>query len=295
MRSTTQTYSFDEFRDGKTHRDENFPVASLFLGRRNRQLILNYYRFARFADNIADSRHHTPQQKRELLHRVHLDLHEPYPSIEEVCKLVRAFQERNLSLHFATDLLRAFMMDTTKNRYSTWEELLEYCRYSANPVGQFMLAVHGESHATQRVCSDALCTALQIINHVQDCQRDFLELNRIYLPKELMNAHHVQESMLADRTLSPELRAVIDVILERVSAQLKRARELPSSLKDRRFALELRAVYANAEHLYKRLLREDLLYRPVKLRVYEIGILAMKVLFNPLWKRRPIQKIDPHV
>ena len=85
----------------------------------------------------------------------------------------------------ALDVLIAFRMDVTKLRYENWDEVIHYCRYSAMPVGRFMLDVHGESTSTW-AASDALCAGLQINNHLQDCGKDYKNLNRVYLPRDAL-------------------------------------------------------------------------------------------------------------
>ena len=98
-----------------------------------------------------------------------------------------ALAERNLSPQHAQDLLRAFRQDVTKLRYKDWDELIDYCRYSAMPVGRFVLDVHGESRATWPA-SDNVCAVLQIINHIQDCVKDHRNLDRVYIPLDALQA-----------------------------------------------------------------------------------------------------------
>src|SRR6266403_1945743 len=156
-------------RSGKSHRDENFPVASHLIHPRHRGAILAFYEFVRIADDIAD--HQTLTDTEKL---AHLD------ALEAV-KLRTVLRERNLAPRHALDLLTAFRMDVTKLRYRDWDDLMNYCSYSAMPVGRFVLDVHGESRATWSA-NDALCAALQIINHLQDCGKDYRQLDRVYIP-----------------------------------------------------------------------------------------------------------------
>src|SRR5579859_3226891 len=176
-----------QLRSGKTHRDENFPVASWIIHPRHRALILAFYNFVRTADDIAD---HASLDEREKL--AYLDLLEAEllgrgDSQPEAVNLRGALAERAMSPRHALDVLIAFRMDVTKLRYESWDEVIHYCRYSAMPVGRFMLDVHGESTSTW-VASDALCAGLQINNHLQDCGKDFKNLNRVYLPRDALAA-----------------------------------------------------------------------------------------------------------
>ena len=93
-----------------------------------------------------------------------------------------------MSPRHAQDLLAAFKLDVTKLRYRDWDDLIGYCSLSAMPVGRFVLDVHGESRSTWPA-NDALCAALQIINHLQDCKDDYRDLDRVYIPLDLLAAH----------------------------------------------------------------------------------------------------------
>ena len=155
-------------KPSKTHRGENFPVASMLIAPKHRAAILAYYRFARGADDVADSPSLSPDAKLAGLDLFEATLTGQCDTIEAALPLRAALALRKLSPRHALDLLRAFRMDAVKHRYANWSELMDYCAYSAAPVGRFVLDVHGESESTWPA-SDALCTALQIINHLQDC------------------------------------------------------------------------------------------------------------------------------
>src|SRR3984893_2046385 len=173
--------SASELRSGKTHRDENFPVASWIIHPRHRALILAFYNFVRTADDIADHATLTEHDKLDYLDLLEAELLGKGDSQPEAVNLRRALAERSMAPRHALDVLIAFRMDVTKLRYENWDEVIHYCRYSAMPVGRFMLDVHGESTSTW-AASDALCAGLQINNHLQDCGKDYHKLNRVYLP-----------------------------------------------------------------------------------------------------------------
>ena len=177
-----------ELRSGKTHRDENFPVASWIIHPRHRRLILAFYNFVRTADDIADHASLDSQTKLRLLDELEADLLGQGGGQREAVILRDALAERGLPPRHARDLLTAFRMDVTKLRYEDWDDLIHYCSYSAMPVGRFVLDVHGESTATWPA-SDAVCAALQINNHLQDCGKDFRELNRVYIPRDALARH----------------------------------------------------------------------------------------------------------
>ena len=170
-----------KLRSGKGHRDENFPVASRLIHPRHRAPILAFYEFVRTADDIADHATLAPQDKLALLDRLEAALLGEQRRRSVGVALRAQLAARQLSPRHAQDLLTAFRMDVTKLRYRDWDDLIGYCTYSAMPVGRFVLDVHGESRATWPA-NDALCAALQIINHLQDCGKDYRDLDRVYIP-----------------------------------------------------------------------------------------------------------------
>src|SRR5262249_12458964 len=161
----------------KRHRDENFPVASLLIHPRHRRPILAFYEFVRTADDIADHSALAPHENLALIHPLQATF--LGKSNDDPLHLAMRSQpppdhrsSRQLSSRHAQDLLAAFRLDVTKLRYRDWDDLIGYCTYSAMPVGRFVLDVHSESRATWPA-NDALCAALQIINHLQDCGKDY--------------------------------------------------------------------------------------------------------------------------
>ena len=140
--------SASELRSGKTHRDENFPVASWLIQPRHRALILAFYNFVRTADDIADHATLEAAEKLRYLDLLEAELLGKGDSQREAVSLRTALAERSMPPRHALDLLTAFRMDVTKLRYENWDEVIHYCRYSAMPVGRFVLDVHGESTST---------------------------------------------------------------------------------------------------------------------------------------------------
>src|SRR5262249_22584329 len=161
-----------DFKSGKTERDENFPVASVVIARRCRVPILAFYRFARAADDVADHPRLAEGEKLAALDLLEATLLGRTDAADDAVPLRRALADTGLTPGHALDLLTAFRLDVSKRRYRNWDELMHYCNYSAMPVGRFVLDVHGEARSTWPA-SDALCTALQVINHLQDCAKDY--------------------------------------------------------------------------------------------------------------------------
>src|SRR6476469_2441247 len=185
--------SASDLRSGKTHRDENFPVASWIIHPRHRALILAFYNFVRTADDIADHATLAAEEKLRLLDLLEAELLGKGDTQPEAVKLRQALE-----------VLTAFRIDVTKLRYENWDEVIHYCRYSAMPVGRFMLDVHGESTSTW-AASDALCAGLQINNHLQDCGKDYRNLNRVYLPRDARAAAGATVEALGEGRASPQL------------------------------------------------------------------------------------------
>src|SRR3979409_1389688 len=225
-----------DLRSGKTHRDENFPVASWIIHPRHRALILAFYNLVRTADDIADHATLAADEKLRYLDLLEADLLGKGDTQTEAVRLRTALAERGLPPRHALDLLTAFRMDVTKLRYENWDEVIHYCCYSAMPVGRFMLDVHGESTATW-AASDALCAALQINNHLQDCGKDYRDLNRVYLPRESLAAAGASVDELGQPRASAPLLQCLHSLAVRTEALLNESKSLSLEVKDFRLGL----------------------------------------------------------
>src|SRR5437867_10812639 len=217
--------SASDLRSGKTHRDENFPVASWIIHPRHRALILSFYNFVRTADDIADHATLGADEKLRYLDLLEAELLGKGHKQPEAGSLRRAFAERAMAPCHALDVLVAFRMDVTKLRYENWDDVIHYCRYSAMPVGRFMLDVHGESTSTW-AASDALCAGLQINNHLQDCAKDFRDLNRVYLPRDALAAAGASVEELGAAKSSPQLLQCLHALAVRTEALLNESKSL---------------------------------------------------------------------
>lgn len=245
---------------------ENFPVASLLLSRRRRKDLLAFYAFARGADGIADDPVLSVRDKQERLEALRKAV--KYGAREDLpgwaLPYERLLRARRLSARHGEELLSAFLQDTRQQRYRDLDELMHYCRRSAVPAGRALLELCGEARA-DLAAADALCCALQILNHIQDCGKDCLVLDRIYLPQDWLRQAGVTERALMASSCSPSLRGVLDRLLDRCDALLERSRGLFPSLYRRRTRMEARAVWLMARSLSGRLRREDPLARRVEL------------------------------
>lgn len=263
---------------GKTRHDENFPVGSHLIARKLRDPIHRYYAFARNADDIADSVILSPQDKvarLDIMEDVLLGRRQT--GSPSALALRGSLAGTGVNATHATDLLIAFRQDATKPRYETIDELYHYCRYSAMPVGRYVLDLHGENQACYPP-SDALCTSLQILNHMQDCAKDLRELDRCYLPQALLDHCGASVADLRLPAETPALRRVFMTLLERVDRLNHTASELPRIVRDRRLRLETGVIHGLAKRLTQRLMHGDPLAHRVKLRKTDAVFSALAAL-----------------
>ncbi|GBR52608.1 phytoene synthase [Neokomagataea thailandica NBRC 106555] len=237
--------------------DENFPVGSLLIAKRHRPVVYTYYNFARVTDDMVDTTELKPAEKiarlRGMASIIRGEVEAPLRAdLQTAAKLRTALIERKIPLEVATDLTEAFCIDAEKNRYNTWEELLHYCRYSANPVGRFLLHLHGEI-AEAFAPGDALSSALQVLNHIQDAADDLKILDRCYIPLPWLAEEGVTIDDLRLVRSKPGLRRVFNRLLDEVDALNREARILPHLIQDRRMRLEAAVIvqlsHALAHHL----------------------------------------------
>jgi squalene synthase HpnC len=271
-----------ELRSGKGHRDENFPVASWLIDARHRAPILAFYEFVRVADDIADHPSLSESEKIGQLDRMEKNLLGDGEENREAVALRAALAARALSPRHAQDLLTAFRLDVTKLRYRDWDDLISYCAYSAMPVGRFVLDVHGESRATW-AANDALCAALQINNHLQDCGKDYRALNRVYIPLDAFAAAGAKvEELGADRA-SPVLLACIRQVAARNRGLLAGSEPFSSLIENTRLAHEVAVIHSYARRIAAMLQTRDPLSERVHLSKAEFALHGLTaVLVNSL-------------
>jgi hydroxysqualene synthase len=274
----------NELRSGKTHRDENFPVASWIIHPRHRALILAFYNFVRTADDIADHAALAAPDKLTFLDLLEAELLGQGDSQPEAVHLREALAARSMPPRHALDVLRAFRMDVTKLRYENWDEVIHYCRYSAMPVGRFMLDVHGESTASW-AASDALCAGLQINNHLQDCGKDYRDLNRVYLPRDALAAAGATVEELAGERASAALLQCLHALAARTAALLDESRSLCAEVKDFRLGLEISVIQSFADRIVGLLQRRDPLSERVHLGPTELLTRSLGGLGSEMTRR----------
>jgi squalene synthase HpnC len=250
---------------GKQRRDENFPVGSWLIERRYRRPMHCFYDFARNADDIADSSELAPEDKvrrLDIMEEVLLGRRDD--GSPSALALRVSLGETRVSPVHGQELLIAFRRDATQLRYESIDDLYDYCRYSAVPVGRYVLDLHGERHDCY-ASSDALCMSLQILNHMQDCVHDLAELDRCYIPLALMRHFSCSVADLRRPAETPGLRRVFSTLLDRINRLNQAASELPEITRNLRLRLETAVILGLAMRLADRLTHNDLLAKRVKL------------------------------
>ncbi len=260
---------------GKGRTDENFPVGSILIRPSLRPHVHAFYRFARNADDIADSPALGADEKLARLAVMEAVLvGRQQGGSPSALALRRSVEATGVPVQHSLDLLAAFRQDARQSRYADWNALLDYCAHSAMPVGRHVLDLHRESRETWPA-SDALCASLQVLNHVQDCKRDLLGLDRCYLPLDLLARAGARVEDVRGDAETRALRQVFADLLAQCEALNERATRLPRLVADRRLRLETGVILGLARRLTARLRAGDPLARRVKLK--GIDVLASMV------------------
>lgn len=241
-------------------------MASFLLPAATRRQVMAFYHFARTADDVADHPTMSVDEKLARLDALEETLAGRHDSADAATALDlrEAVAGDEDLLGHAAQLLQAFRRDAVVDHCRDWGDLMMYCRFSAAPVGRFLLALHGEGPATVSP-SDSLCAALQVLNHLQDCADDLSALGRVYIPRDWLRSAGLSHDVLAEETTSAPLREVFDITLDHVDGLIDLARPLPVRIRDRRLRLQAAITLVVAERLSARLRHGDPLARKVRL------------------------------
>lgn len=277
-----QAYQWCE-RLAQTHY-ENFPVASFFLPKKIRRPIAVIYAFARTADDIADEGNLSTKERHQQLDAYWEDLELTVQKNAPANNLIFVALQHVIHTHSLPnslffDLLRAFKQDIDKKIYNNFEELLLYCRYSANPVGRLLL--HLNQQATSENCkhSDAICTALQLINFLQDISSDLTERNRCYLPQDEMEYLNIDIQHLLQKTNNDAVYQLVQAQLTRAAMLMREGSQLGKQLKGL-FGLEIRFITQAGLHILKSLEKRSDPYARPTLKKWQIPLLLWKSLMT---------------
>lgn len=244
---------------GKDEAYENFPVGSFLLPPAARPHVAVFYRYARAIDDIADSPDLAPDEKIARLDGFARAVRGEAVDEDAFATGVRmheCLKRNDITPQHCLDLIDAFKQDAVKARYDDWDDLMAYCMRSAAPVGRYLIDLTGGSRLGYGP-SDALCNALQVINHLQDLKDDYLSMDRVYLPQDWMAEAGADVSMLAGAAETPELRTVIDRCLAGSRALMLDAHTLAGSVHSKRLAMEAAAITRIADALIEKLAAND--------------------------------------
>jgi squalene synthase HpnC len=276
-----------ETPSGKAASGENFPVGSWLIRKDLRRHVHTFYLFARAADDIADNPDLAAADKLHRLDRMGEILDgAPGGDAPSAVAMRASLAETGVTAEHCHDVLRAFRLDATKLRYRDWDDLMEYCRYSASPVGRQLLDLHGEDRAAFAP-SDALCSALQVLNHLQDCAEDYRQLDRVYLPSDVLASCGGTIEQLSGPHLTPGLRRSIDHLLDRTAALILSAQALPGAVTSFGLRCESAVIVALAGRLTALLRRGDPLASRVKLVKSDFAAALLAGLWRGIAARRP--------
>lgn len=257
---------------------ENFPVASRLIPAALRPHVHIFYLCVRAGDDVADDGAMAPERKMQLLTEMDEALQGNRAPDDITTRAVdhrKSALETEVPVDHARHVLQAFMMDVTKQRYRNWSELINYCLHSAAPVGRYLLDLHGDP-GNAKPHTDALCNALQILNHLQDCKDDYLALDRVYLPTDYLRDQGIDVTALDAERCSPQLRAVLDQVLDRTDELILRAKGGPAKIKNLGLKLETAVIVVIARKLSIMLRRRDPLAERVELSGFQKAMAALQ-------------------
>jgi len=263
---TDATMTTAETPSGKGAKDENFPVGSIFLPAELRPHVAIFYAYARAIDDVADNAELSPEEKVRRLDGFDQAMlgQNDDPAYEKAHAIRQSLSECDVTIQHCRDLITAFKQDAVKARYDNWSDLINYCMHSAAPVGRYLLDIHGEDPAGYPA-SDALCNALQVLNHLQDCQDDYQEMDRVYLPQDWMGTAGETVEALNQPAASTGLRTVMDQCLDGTDELLALADRLAGQLQSRRLAMESATIVKIAHKLSAELRSRDPIAERVQL------------------------------
>ena len=253
---------------GKSYYDENFPVASFLMTKKIRSIVRVFYFFARMADDIADHQKLSSNQKKKILLFFDNAISKSKKTNNKVLdKMIARFKELPSGKKYSRNLLKAFMMDASNKKYKNWNDLLYYCKFSANPVGRFVIDAVNERKNIEKIyeASDSLCTALQIINHIQDCKKDFKELNRVYIPESFFKKYSLDKKILRKSKSEENFERLKIEIIDNVLTSLRKTKLGLREIQSWRLRKETLIILNIAKRLCNLLKINDPLEKQIKL------------------------------
>lgn len=299
IRPPTKEYTVDEAfgycADITNAHYENFPVASLFLPREKRPYIQAIYAFSRIADDFADELTRSPEERLHALNDWQEQLHQCYQGNAAhpvFIALRETVQNLNIPIDLLNDLLSAFKRDVTQNRYETFDDLLSYCRCSANPVGRLVLMIFGYRDEQLFQLSDDICTALQLTNFWQDVSVD-QKKDRLYIPLEDIRQYGYSVDGWSNGVMDNNFLRLMKFQVERTREMFHSGAKLPS-LVERDLQLELKLVWLGGMSILKKLekAKYDVVHHRPELSTLNKGMILFRgLVINDLIRYRKKEEL----
>jgi len=262
---------------------ENFPVASRLLPKALRKPVSVIYAFARTADDFADEGDASAETRLSQLNDYEqflLNAADERPNEDPVfIALADVIKNDPLLVQSLQDLLIAFRSDVTTKRYQTATQLLQYCRYSANPVGRMILQLSGHASNQNLLYSDAICSALQLINFLQDINIDYQDKQRLYIPQDELRDFSVSELDIAQGQNSQQLTQLVNHQIDRAHSMLITGKPLGRVLPGR-LGLEIRITVSAGLQVIKALRQRNDIFSQPRLRWYDWLVIASRAIFT---------------
>lgn len=260
---------------------ENFPVASFLLPKHLRRSIAAIYAFARTADDIADEGDMPTDTRLELMTKFEAKLYDIQygkPPTEPIfIALKHTIEGFNLPIQLFYDLLTAFRQDILKNRYQNFNEVRDYCHYSANPVGRLLLHLTGQASRENLQMSDYICTGLQLINMIQDISIDLCEKNLCYIPTDELNSHNVSLTDISQRIESTNYKALINKQIMRATEIYVQGMDLGQNLPGF-FGVEIRFIIACGYKVLQKLAQRKNIWQRPTISKLDMLIILIKTM-----------------
>ena len=249
-----------------------------------RDIIRIFYSFARISDDIADNNNLTSLKKLKILNFFDESIRNSKKSeIDFLDKIIHLSKKFPKSKNYSRELLKAFTLDATKKRYKNWDDLVSYCKFSANPVGRFFIyltyKINNQSLDNEKKIfesSDNLCTALQIINHIQDCKDDYLNHDRVYIPSNYFQKYSLKIPVLAEKKAPVDFIFLKNELITETEKLLSHTEIGLNLIKDWRLRKETFIILNIAKRLCFLLKKDDPLLKKIKLSRIDLIICFIK-------------------
>ena len=249
-----------------------------------RDIIRIFYSFARISDDIADNKNLTSFKKLKILNFFDETIKNSKKSgIDFLDKIIHLSEKFPQSKKYSRELLKAFILDATKKRYKNWDDLVSYCNFSANPVGRFFIyltyKINNQSLENEKKIfksSDNLCTALQIINHIQDCKDDYLNHNRVYIPSNYFQKYSLKVKVLNGENAPIDFIFLKNELISETEKLLSHIEIGLNLIKDWRLRRETFIILNIAKKLCFLLKKEDPLLKKIKLSRIDLIVCFIK-------------------